>query len=1094
MASRIRFASLILLLICPVLSETAQGQTSVVLPAPDVVQLLSEDSAPALFFAGPIPRSKSVANDATLNDVCGVGSNCWAVGERGVVLRSHDAGQTWETSVLSTECSLASVCFLTNQTGFVAGSRYDSLNRRRRPVLLSTRDGGQTWRDHEHESERLSGVEPGMIATADLPPLTWVRFFDLENAIVIGSADFTNAPGQVFRSNDGGKTWQALKSDVDEAQWKSGAFLSVNDGFVVGRGNALGVAVSQQVVALARPQNSLRQIHAASLAPSGQGWLAGDAGFLQHSEDGGITWKPATTALPPQYADVVDFRTICQRGNTICVGGSPGSLLLKSTDAGASWSAAKLPDPAPIHRINFVDDSTVLAVGSFGIVHRSNDAGETWRTVRNSGYRAAVMCLTTNPTDVSFHMLSAISGDEGFRTVVIQPSARLSRSGIDDGLAADRLAAALPQVGANAFVQDWMFSRTQPLQATVADELMKAWGRQTDGRVGELLPQRLAEFIRIWRPDVLCVERSSDDDQVATVWLQALDVAMNIAAGKDHRSNTLDSVGLPPWTVSRIVVRQTDDRQSPLQFDGPSLLSNVGTTSDLIADYCRHQLVGPPDTEQGETFESPSSASYAVHDSSGATATFRHLLAGMMQAPGTESRRLLTPADPQRRDQMQRLTQQVQLQRAALSSQARRSDTPLNLIAHLSQIGAGMPERLAMQQLLSLEKMYAAVENLDGRIAVLQDITDRFPESPEAADAHESLFQFYSSAELRLLRQRGELRDSGAGISQPNSTDNDSSSQNPNIRQVAGSIPGISKPPVYKAGTGTALSNPQGSASAAVAELWDRKADAALRSLNRLSPDRAATPELLLRHAANFLRRGDYNKNNSVLSLAANAMGRYALLARAEMQAVHGAASTSVPVINIAKSQSKPLLDTRLTDLIWEEAVEIPLATAESADASPDSGCLMMLAWDDDHVYISGRVERVPGRDYVMDKTAERRHDSDHGIRDRVHIAFDTDRDYTTAFHFTIDEAGQTSERCWTSRRWNPDWFVAADIDETSWRFEIAIPQEELLARPVKAGDLWAVRIHRIVPGILQQSLKHTESDTATADTAGYGLLRFTRR
>jgi hypothetical protein len=251
---------------------------------------------------------------------------------------------------------------------------------------------------------------------------------------------------------------------------------------------------------------------------------------------------------------------------------------------------------------------------------------------------------------------------------------------------------------------------------------------------------------------------------------------------------------------------------------------------------------------------------------------------------------------------------------------------------------------------------------------------------------------------------------------------------------------------------------------------------------------------LLLRHAANLRLRKDENRSNTALSLAGQDDGTYALLARTEMQAVYGAASTAVPVINLKKAISKPFLDATLIDEIWEDAAEIPLATVSQTGLSTDPGCLVMLAWDDDHIYLSGRVDKVAGREYYNNKTLARNHDAGHGNLDRVEISFDTDRDYTTAFHFTIDESGQTSERCWKSRNWNPEWFVAADADETSWRFEIAIPQEELVSQPLTPGDLWAMRIYRIVPGVLQQSLKDPETETAPTEAVGHGLLRFIRR
>ncbi|MEZ6132784.1 MAG: YCF48-related protein [Planctomycetaceae bacterium] len=1112
MMSAFRGFSLSFVLLTTLVGQSAlMAQSSSDHGSSRLLPLITSDPPAEAFFTGPVPRTVAVANDAGLNDICSVGDSCWAVGSRGVVLRSADAGATWTTELLPLECSLSSVCFLTNQTGFVAGQYYDHLERKRKGLILATKDGGRNWRLVEanpSEQQNLpDSVSPmvlpaGTVSVSDLPPLDFVRFFDLENAVAVGCDDVMNAASEVFRSSDGGRTWRVVRSDVPAARWRTGAFLSPDDGIVAGYGNAVAAVVSQQLVALSRPDNSFRRIHSTSLDSRGFGWLAGDAGLLQHSRDGGITWKPITNVLPPGLDDVIDFRTVCQRNSVVCVAGSPGSLVLRSVDGGESWVAAKTSQSVPFQKLHFVSDSTVIGLAALGIVHRSTDAGATWETVRNAGYRAAVLCLSTDPDDVSFRMLSSMAGDEGFRTVVVQPSVRLTRPGVDDALAADQLSAVLPQLGAGRFEQDWMFARTQPLQGTVADELMKAWARQTDGRVGELLPQRLAALFRIWRPDAVCIERSSDRDQVSAVWLQALETARQIAAGHDPRSAALDSTGLEHWMVSRVVVRQTDEHRTPLAFAADDLLSNLGTTVDLLADPGRRQLTSPAETDtlnrRSETFDS-----YAMHQADAATATFRHLLTGLMQAPGTESRRGLSAVDPDRSEQSKQLVSRLKIEQAALNHQAIQSSRPLNLIAHLQNVGSGLPTPLALQQLTSLVDMYEHGQNLDGQIAVLQEIVERFPATPAAADASQSLFQYYSSEELRFLRQKSTSTLSA----QTPAAAMDDSGQKPKLQQVAGAGIGIKGGTVQQLGTGTPLDETlgltsQGADTAAVAELWDRQAEAALQHLRQLSPERSRSPEMLLRMAANRQRVDDYPGHNQLVAQAASGDGLYAVLAQAEMQSVHGAATTAVPVVYLPLASSKPYLDAVLTDQIWQDATEIPLTESLSTSSASSSGCLVMLAWDVDHVYVSARVERVPGRDYPIDRTAARVHDTDHGIRDRVEISFDTDRDYTTAFHFVIDEAGQTSERCWKSAGWNPDWFVAADADDTSWRFEVAIPQSELARAPVRAGSLWAVNIRRTVPGILQQALHPSAADTADTtaasgqaarDTQGYGLLRFIR-
>ena len=107
-----------------------------------------------------------------------------------------------------------------------------------------------------------------------------------------------------------------------------------------------------------------------------------------------------------------------------------------------------------------------------------------------------------------------------------------------------------------------------------------------------------------------------------------------------------------------------------------------------------------------------------------------------------------------------------------------------------------------------------------------------------------------------------------------------------------------------------------------------------------------------------------------------------------------------------------------------------------------------------------------------------------------MELEIDTDRDYTTSFRLIVDESGRTSDHCWLLDKWNPEWFVAVDSDAAAWRIEAAIPLRELSAQPAKPGDLWSIRLRRIVPGVLKHEL---QSGINTVSTDGTALVRFVR-
>jgi photosystem II stability/assembly factor-like uncharacterized protein len=81
-----------------------------------------------------------------LNDVCFVDpDHGWAVGYDGTIVATTDGGKTWTAQRSRTTATLSSVMFLDADHGWAAGAAGSGTSRTR-AVLLSTDDGGATWR------------------------------------------------------------------------------------------------------------------------------------------------------------------------------------------------------------------------------------------------------------------------------------------------------------------------------------------------------------------------------------------------------------------------------------------------------------------------------------------------------------------------------------------------------------------------------------------------------------------------------------------------------------------------------------------------------------------------------------------------------------------------------------------------------------------------------------------------------------------------------------------------------------------------------------------------------------------------------------
>ena len=318
------------------------------------------------------PASKSpLAAAALLNGLAVAGPRIVAVGQRGHILWSDDAGAHWQQAEVPVSADLTAVCFPSPLQGWAVG--HDG-------VVLHSADGGKTWSrqlDGRRIGQRLVEYyerEAGASLAADPKrAAAWVgeaqRFAAQGADIPLLDVWFENETtgwvaggfGMLLRTTDGGASWEPRLHVVDNPK-------TLHLYAVRGIGGELYVAGEQGL--LRKLDRASGEFRAVTVPYQGTLFgIVGDEralfvhglrGTVLRSADGGANWQPVTTSL--QVGMTGSTRDAA--GRFILV--SQAGHVLLSGDGGASFKLAKVERPVPAAAVAFAQN-TLLIAGPRGV-------------------------------------------------------------------------------------------------------------------------------------------------------------------------------------------------------------------------------------------------------------------------------------------------------------------------------------------------------------------------------------------------------------------------------------------------------------------------------------------------------------------------------------------------------------------------------------------------------------------------------------------------------------------------------------------------------------------------------------------------------
>ena len=273
------------------------------------------------------------ASDGLILDATTDGQRALIVGEQGHILYSDDNGTSWTHAQVPVSLAITAVTFCGSNCAWATA--HDG-------VLLRSTDHGQSWQT------KLTGVDIARLSADAAETMVEQLQAEIEQA----------APDSL----------EELEWALEDAQFAfEDASASIDDG-----------VTSPLLDVWFENERS--------------GYALGAYGILLHTRDGGSTWHLISDRLdnPDKYHLYGIARSV---SGTLVVAGEAGTLL-RSTDGGENWDRLTSPYQGSFFGIVAAHDGGLLTFGLRGNVFRSTDDGDTWSAIATGDERTLLSGVT----------------------------------------------------------------------------------------------------------------------------------------------------------------------------------------------------------------------------------------------------------------------------------------------------------------------------------------------------------------------------------------------------------------------------------------------------------------------------------------------------------------------------------------------------------------------------------------------------------------------------------------------------------------------------------------------------------------------------
>ena len=236
-------------------------------------------------------------------------------------------------------------------------------------------DQGQTWRHARTPTQST---------------LTALYFRDAQHGWAVGH------DAVILRTLDGGETWEQTHFAPDEQKplldvW----FESADKGYAVGAYGSF--YETSDGGASWRPRKVLeddKHLNALAQAADGKLFIAGEAGTLQRSSDGGRHWE---TLVGPYKGSF--FGILGARDGSLLAFGLRGRIF-RSGDSGGTWQPVDTGRQASLMGGSVLDDGSIVLVGQDGTILSSQDNGRSFALQERADGKTIAAAVPAKPREL----------------------------------------------------------------------------------------------------------------------------------------------------------------------------------------------------------------------------------------------------------------------------------------------------------------------------------------------------------------------------------------------------------------------------------------------------------------------------------------------------------------------------------------------------------------------------------------------------------------------------------------------------------------------------------------------------------------------